>query len=114
MNLHSVVQIKIAPSEEASGERPEKGKRKMEKEKKIPGVCLTPEELTLLGFHDVVKDLAAGRACSIYYRPGEDHPAYVVIQERPHDRMIYTYDQILDIMHEMSSDENHDLMEEGE
>ena len=76
----------------------------MEKEKKIPGVCLTPQELTLLGFHEVVKGLAAGRAFTIHYRPGEDHPAFVIIRESAHDYMRYTYTQILGIMHELASD----------
>ena len=76
----------------------------MEKEKKIPGVCLTPQELTLLGFHEVVKGLAAGRACTRHYRPGEDHPAFVTIRESAHDYMRYTYTQILDIMHKLASD----------
>ena len=76
----------------------------MEKERQIPGVCLTPEELTLLGFHDVVKDLAKGRAFTIHYRPGEDHPAFVTIQERPHDYMRYTYAQILEIMRRCQAD----------
>lgn len=76
----------------------------MEKEKKIPGVCLTPEELTLLGFHEVVKGLAAGREYLIRFRAGEDHPAYVSIQERPHQFMMYRYEEILEMMREVTSD----------
>lgn len=76
----------------------------MEKEKKIPGVCLTPQELTLLGFHDVVKGLAAGREYWIYFRAGEDHPAFVSIQESRSTFMRYRYEEILEMMREVTSD----------